>query len=312
MWFRNLIVYRLPADWSMSAVELEQRLEGDRLRPCSPLEMQSRGWVEAAPTGRLVHTVAGHHLIALGVDQKLLPSSIVRQVAKERAVEIAAEQGFPVGRRQMRELKLRVLEELRARALTRRRVTRAWIAPQGGWFVVEASGAARAEQVIETLRMATGTFAVTPVKGDRSPHLTMAHWLRHGDLPARFTIDPELELKAADKARGSIRYSRHPFDSRQVQALLVGGLRVTRLGLTWRERVALVVNDKLELKRIELLGVDRDSDAEGETAGESEGEAEAAERFDVDFMLMAGELSGLLADIDAAMGASATPAQQAA
>ena len=132
MWFRNLIVYRLPDDWSMSAAELEQRLEGDRLRPCGALEMQSRGWVESAPTGRLVHTVAGHHLIALGVDQKLLPSSIVRQVAKERAAEIAAEQGFPVGRRQMRDLKMRVLEELRARALTRRGVTRAWIDPQGG------------------------------------------------------------------------------------------------------------------------------------------------------------------------------------
>jgi len=110
--------------------------------------------------------------------------------------------------------------------------------------------------------MALETFAVKPLKGDRVPHLTMAHWLRHGDLPPRFTIDPELELKAPDKARGAIRYSRHPFDPRQVQALLAGGLLVTRLGLTWQDRVALVVNDKLELKRLELLGIESDTDAD--------------------------------------------------
>jgi recombination associated protein RdgC len=308
MWFRNLIVYRLPDDWSMSAAELEQRLEGDRLRPCSPLEMQSRGWIESAPTGRLVHTVAGHHLITLGVDQKLLPASIVRQVAKQRAAELAAEQGFPVGRRQMRDLKMRVLEELRARALTRRSVTRAWIDPEGGWFVVEASGAARAEQVGETLRIAIDSFAVKPLKGDRMPHLTMAHWLRHGDLPPRFAIDPELELKAPDKGRGSIRYSRHPFDARQVQALLAGGLRVSRLGLTWQDRVAFVVNDELQVKRLELLGIDSDSGAGEDGAAE----VDEAAKFDVDFMLMAGELTKLLAELDAAMSPAGAVRQVAA
>ncbi len=292
----------------MSAADLEQRLEGDRLRPCSPLAMQSRGWVESAPTGRLVHTVSGHHLIALGVDQKLLPASIVRQVAKDRAVEMAAEQGFPVGRRQMRDLKMRVFEELRARALTRRQVTRAWVDPRGGWFVVETASAARAEQVVETLRLALDTFAVQPFKGDRTPQLTMAHWLRHGDLPARFSIDPELELKAPDKARGSIRYSRHPFDPRQVQALLAGGMQVTRLGLTWQDRVALVLNDKLEVKRLELLGIESDSD----TAEDGDAEVDAAAKFDVDFVLMAGELSRLLAELDAALTPAGAVRQAAA
>lgn len=309
MWFRNLVVYRLPAGWSMSAAQLEEALSGDRLRPCSPLEMSSRGWVDAAPDGRLVYALAGHYMIALGTDQKLLPASIVRQVAKERAAEVAQEQGHPVGRRQMRDIKLRVLDELRARALTRRRVTRAWIDPEGGRFVVEAAGAARAELVVETLRMSIDSFAVQPLKGDRTPHTTMSGWLRHGDLPARFAIEPDLELKAPEKGRGSIRYNRHPFDPRQVQSLLAGGLLVTRLGLTWRDRIAFAINDKLEFKRVELLDVDSDADA----AGEGEDAADEAARFDADFALMTGELSTLLGEIDAAMGrAAGVQAQQAA
>ena len=81
MWFKNLIVYRLPADWSVSAAELEELLSKHTLQPCGALEMMSRGWVPPASTPRLLHTVNQQHLIALGIDQKLLPGSIIRQVA---------------------------------------------------------------------------------------------------------------------------------------------------------------------------------------------------------------------------------------
>src|SRR6266851_2550875 len=91
MWFKNLVAYRLPADWSVSAAELEQQLATRTLQPCSPFEMLSRGWVAASSTGRLVHTVNQQHLIALGVNQKLLPTSIIRQVTGERAEALAQE-----------------------------------------------------------------------------------------------------------------------------------------------------------------------------------------------------------------------------
>ncbi len=85
MWFKNLVVYRLPADWAISAAELEEKLNTRTLQPCSPFEMLSRGWVAPSGTGRLVHTVNQQHLIALGANQKLLPASIIRQVTLERA-----------------------------------------------------------------------------------------------------------------------------------------------------------------------------------------------------------------------------------
>jgi len=85
MWFKNLIVYRLPADWSVAPAELEEKLAQRALQPCGSFDMQSRGWLHASAAERFVHTTHGQHLIALGVEQKLLPSSIVRQVASDRA-----------------------------------------------------------------------------------------------------------------------------------------------------------------------------------------------------------------------------------
>ena len=113
MWFRNLVLYRLPAGWSLSAAQLEEKLGTRPLQPCGALEMLSRGWVAPCASGRLVHALNQHHLIALGVEQKLLPAAIIRQEALRRAKLKEDSQGFPVGKRQMRDLKLRVTEELR-------------------------------------------------------------------------------------------------------------------------------------------------------------------------------------------------------
>jgi len=294
MWFKNLVVYRLPADWSVSAAELEEQMSRHTLQPCSPLEMFSRGWVAPASTGRLLHTVNQQHLIALGVEQKLLPASIIRQVASERAQVLANEQGFPVGRRQMRDLKMRVTEELRARALSRRRVTRAWIDPQNGWFVVDAAGAARAEELTEVLRASLGSLPVQFVETTKSPQQSMSTWLIQGDAPLRFSIDQDLELQSADASKATIRYTRHPLDAREVQTHIRGGKHPTRLGLTWSDRVSFVLTEKLQVKRVEFLEMTKDT-ADG-------GDVDAAEQFDIDFAVMAGELAKLLDDLTQALG----------
>jgi recombination associated protein RdgC len=295
MWFKNLIVYRLPADWSVSAAELEELLTKRTLQPCSPLEMISRGWVPPTSGGRLLHTVNQQHLIALGIDQKLLPASIIRQVAQERAEALAQEQGYPVGRRQMRDLKMRVTEELRARALTRRRVIRAWIDPLNGWFVVDAAGAAKAEELTEVLRVTLGgSFAVQFMETAKSPQQSMSLWLTEGEAPTRFTIEQDLELQSPDANKATIRYTRHPLDVREVQAHLKAGKYPTRLGLTWSDRLSFVLTDKLQIKRVEFLEMTKDT-ADG-------GDIDAAEQFDIDFAVMTGELAKLLEDLGQALG----------
>jgi recombination associated protein RdgC len=294
MWFKNLVFYRLPAEWNLSAAEFEAALAGRVLHACGPFDMFTRGWVPVTNGGRLLHSVDQQQMIALGVNEKLLPASIVRQVAQERADIQAQEQGFPVGRKQMRDLRLRVADELRARALTRRRTTYAWIDAQNGWFVVDAAGIARAEAVMEALSDTLGSFAPVAIETERSPHAAMASWLLRGEAPAEFSIDDELELQAADKSKAVIRYSRHPLDGKEIQGHLHAGKYPTRLGLTWKDRVSFVLTDKLQIKRLEFLELGDDK------AGTDE--VDPAEQFDIDFAVMAGELGGLLTDLSRVLG----------
>ncbi len=294
MLFKNLVFHRLPADWTLTAADFEGQLAARTLQPCGPFDMSSRGWVPVTSGGRLLHTVNQQYMIALGVNQRLLPGSIVRQVAQDRAEIQAQEQGFPVGRRQMRELRAKVADELRARALTRRVVTRAWIDPAAGWFAVDASGIPRAEAVVETLGETLGSFAPRIVETARSPHAAMASWLLRGEAPACFSIDDELELQSADKSKTVIKYTRHPLDGKEIHAHLTAGKYPTRLGLTWNDRLSFVLTDKLQVKRLDFLEMSKDA-----TEGD---DVDPAEQFDIDFAVMAGELANLLKDLTQVLG----------
>jgi recombination associated protein RdgC len=303
MFFKNLVIYRLPSDWNLSAPDLEAALSRRPLQPCGALDVESRGWVPASPLNRIVHTTNGHHLIALGVLQKILPAAVIKQETEERAKVIEQEQGFPVGRKQMRDLKDQVTVELRAKAFTKKRVTRAWIDPTNGWLVVEASGASSAEKVVETLRDTLGSLSVTLLDTEHSPQQAMAVWIRTGEAPLRFTIDTDLELQAADESKATVRYARHSLEGKDIQTHISTGKAVTKLGLTWSDRITFVLTNKVEVKRVKFLSI-------GTDAGESETELSAAEQFESDFTLMCGEFSKLLSDLADALGAE--PQQLAA
>jgi len=80
---------------------------------------------------------------------------------------------------------------------------------------------------------------------------------------------------------------------------------VTRLGLTWNDRVSFVLTDKLQVKRLEFLNIAKDN-SEGESTLSKD------EQFDIDFTLMAGELTQLLADLTEVLGGEAVKRQAAA
>jgi recombination associated protein RdgC len=159
---------------------------------------------------------------------------------------------------------------------------------------VDAAGASRAEELVEMLRDTIGTFAVSMLETQRSPQVSMATWLKLGDAPLRFSIDQDLELQSPDKTKATIRYARHPLQGKEIQTHLANGMFATRLGLTWHDRISFVLTEKLQVKRLDFLEMSKDP-------GEGE-EVDAAEQFDIDFTVMAGELAKLLDDLAEALG----------
>jgi recombination associated protein RdgC len=294
MWFKNLVIYRLPADWSADADDFDRKLAHQALQPCGGFQMESRGWICPHEDGLFLHRQNRQWLLALGEEQKLLPGSVVRQEAQDRANEIARQQAHPVGRKQMRDLKAQVLNELLPRALVRRRITRAWIDSTSGWLVIDAAGEAKAEQFMEILRRTDEGFPARRLETERSPASALSQWLLQGEAPGTFSIDQDLELRAADGSKATVRYLRHSLEGKEIRDHISGGKTVVRLGLTWNDRISFVLTEQLLVKRVTFLDIlKREADAEVE---------DDDQQFEIDFALMAGELALLLADLAKALG----------
>ncbi len=297
MWFKNLAVYRLPAGLKLNIPALEEKLATLTMQPCGNMDRETRGWISPRGDDRLLHVLNGQVLIALGMEAKLLPSSVVNQFAEDKAAEIEAQQGFKVGRKQMRELKDQVTDELLPRAFVRRAQTWAWIDPVNGWFVVDVATPAKAEALLEALSKSVDDLPVKNLHTELSPATAMTDWLLSGEAPAGFSIDRDLELRAADEGKATVRYVRHELEGEevaaQIAAHLAAGKQATRLGMTWNDRISFVLGEQMEVKRLTFLDILKEQTEAGESADE---------QFDLDFALMSGEVAKLLADLVAALG----------
>ncbi|WP_151448981.1 recombination-associated protein RdgC [Lacisediminimonas profundi] len=294
MWFKNLQIYRLPAPWPVTADQLEVALAPQSFVATGSLEMQSMGWVAPRPHGKLVHVVDRQLLLLLGREKKLLPTTVINQVAKAKAVELEEQQGFKPGRKQMKELKEQVADELRPRAFSIYSSTFVWIDPVRGWLVVDAGSAAKAEDVLKLLIKAVDKLPLETLHVARSPRTAMTDWLAADDGPGGFTVDQDTELQATGDSKATVRYVRHTIDPDDVRRHIAAGKQCTRLAMTWADRVSFVLTESLAIKRVTPLDVLKES---SDVSSKDEDE-----RFDGDFALMTGELSKMIADLVEALG----------
>ena len=293
MWFKNLLVYRLN-ETKIKADDLEAALRDNALQPCGGFEMETRGWLAPRGGDQFLHALQRQWLITFGANQKLLPGSIVTQEAKERAEKLAEKREHPVGRKQMRDIRERVLEELMPKALSRRRSLNTWIDPVNHWLVIDTAADKKADELLESLLGLDLELAPKRLECQQSPSAQMTLWLNSGTVPAPFTIDQDLELKAAGDSRAVVRYVNHPLEGREIREHIAGGKTATRLGMTWKNRVSFVLTDQFQIKRVAFLDI-----LKGETESQAE---DADEQFDIDFALMTGELAALLDDLVKALG----------
>lgn len=295
MWFRNLQIFRLTSDWAYSTDVLSAALHKGLFHGCGATDRVARGWVPPrGEAGEMVFSVQRQQLIALGVEQKLLPASVVRQYAQARLAEIEALQGYKPGRKQVREVIDQLDAELLPRAFVKRGLTYVWVDPVNRWLLVDASSSARADEVMEHLKLSLGELPVTLIKTQLAPATAMTQWLAVGEAPGSFTIDRDCELRAVAEERAAVRYVRHNLDSDEVRRHIAGGKSATRLALTWNDRVSFVLTEQLQIKRLVFLDLLKE-DAERQAEN-------ADDLFAANFTLMAGELAQLLGHLVEALG----------
>ncbi len=294
MWFRNLMVYRIPADWDLSAQALAEQLAPLAFTPASSIEESSLGWAPATPfDDSLVYEAGRQLLISLRLEKKLLPAKVIGQFVKQRVEQLEAQDGFKPGRKRLKELKEQVRDELLPRAFSLSSETRAWIDPAHGWLVIDAASQAKADELMTLLLKAVDGLPARKLTVADSVAGAMTTWLVTDEAPPGFSVDQDAELRARE-GKAKIRYANQTLEHEEIARHTKAGKECSRLALTWADRISFMLGEKLEIRRLRPLDVIKE-----QTGNADIGEQE---RFASDFTLMTGELTRLLDDLVNALG----------
>ncbi|MFV0478743.1 MAG: recombination-associated protein RdgC [Parahaliea sp.] len=300
MWFKNLRAYRLTSPFDLSADQLESQLAQREFKPCSPAQPLALGWVPALgdSTVALVHAAQGRLLLRLKREEKILPSSVVREQLEEKIELIETEQARKVYRKERLNLKDEIIQDCLPRAFSRSTALFAYIDTRTGWVFVDSASASKAEELLNLLRECIGTFPVVLPQVNHAPAATMTAWLAHQSLPDDFVLGEECELREPGEEGGVVRCRGVDLLGDELEAHLNAGRQVVRLALSWQERVSLVIAEDLCLRRLrfseELMKENDDLP-----------EADQAARMDADFALFSDAIDGLQERVMALFGGEA-------
>jgi recombination associated protein RdgC len=291
--FKNLIVYRIAAGWSVSPAQMQEGLEKARFVECGATQPISRGWVEPRGVAHapLVELVAGQLLLKLVTEQKVLPGTVVKRRVDEMAAQIEKTTGRKPGKKQKKELKEDAVLELLPQAFTKQAAINVWLDAEHMLLLVDASSPARADDVVTLLVQSFDGLSIAHVNTVESAAVAMTRWLATGEPPQAFTVDRECELKSADEMKSVVRYARHPLDTDEVRRYVAEGKLPTKLALTWQGRVSFMLTDTMQIKKVAFL--------DGVFEGSKPGKDEA---FDADAAIATGELRKLIPDLLDALG----------
>lgn len=300
MWFKNVRAYRLTSPFDLSPEQLGKQLAGRAFEPCARSQAVAMGWVPplGEESDELVHAAAGRLLVTMKREEKLLPSTVVREQLQEKIAAIESEQARKVYRKERLSLKDEIVQDCLPRAFSRSTHIYAYIDTRANWIFVDAASAARAEELLNLLRDCIGSFPVLLPQVNNAPAAVMTAWLLHRSLPGDLELGQECELRDPGEDGGVVRCRGVDLLSEEVETHLHAGKQVARLALDWDERLQFVLAEDLCLRRLRFAD---------ELMKENEDipEADNAARLDADFALMADAVTGLQDRVLALFGGEA-------
>jgi len=256
MWFNNLIIYQLNKELDLS--NLEQNLAEFKAKKCPKTEFSSYGFTKALgkhKNATLVHEAAGCYLLAAQKEQRMLPSSVVKEELAEKIAEIEATQMRKVYKKERTQLQDDLIQTLLPQAFVRKSKTYAVICPRLQMIIVNSTNNNRAEELLNLLREALGSLPVQPIATKLAPATKMTKWLSEQAINDDFNLLDECQLQSTDEAASLVRCKRQDLLSDEISQHLAAGKIVTQLALGWQDKLTLVLDDRLNIKRLRFADI---------------------------------------------------------
>ena len=276
---------------------MEDALKKGEFIECGQTQETSSGWVtpRGEEHGALMEIIGGRAILKLRTDSKSVPSSAIKDELKKKLAAIETETGRKPGKKEQREIKEDLMQQMLPRAFVKSRTTMAWADSASGLLIIGTASAKVAEVIVNAMMQAadeTNTkFGLKKVQTQMDAGAAMSIWLSTQENPRMFTVDMECELKAADESKAVVKYARHTLDIEEIVGHIKAGKMATKLAMTWNDKVSFVLCQDGSLKKIEILDVDTSSES-----------ASKEDQFAATATILTQEISALLPDLMEALG----------
>jgi recombination associated protein RdgC len=312
--FTQAIVFQLPPNLVYDDQSLQAAFTECALKPVGPLELFSAGFVSpfGGDSEAMVHQVGRCILLAVGREDRILPSGVVNDELERRLKAIEEKEGRRPGGRTRKRIKDEVITDLMPRAFTKRSCVEAYIDRDRALLVVDTTSRKVAENVVSEIRRAVGSFPALPLYSESAPVSVLTDWLSDAAaLPDSLSYGDECVLKSFGGDGDTAKLAKHDLTSEEVLKHLAAGKHCHQIGVSFDDRLSAVVDEKLTLRKLKLIGLSVEK-LEAHDAETLEQEIDAR------FALFTGEFGSFLDTLFKAMrvsrpqAANAEPAAQAA
>lgn len=279
MWFRNLTLYSFTG-FPYSTEAFGERIAGSAFTACTAAQERSVGFVQPTGDGPHAFAVNGMFMLALCIEKKVLPASVVKEAFAARVAEYEKLCGHKPGKIDRRNLKEDTRDALLSQAFSTKKVVRAWIDPNRGLLAVDTASKADAELFIACLlRSLDKGLDLRPYNTVLDPVAAMTAWIA-GEPPSGFTVDTDTTFTGNNGAL--VKFANTTLEAVDVSRQLHAGKRVTRLALTFEDGVSFTLSSGCVLRRVSPL----------KTLMKQKNEE--ALTFAADFLIMAAEYGRLI------------------
>lgn len=194
-------------------------------------------------------------LFKLRIDTKKVPPSAVNNEVKKRAEEIENREGYKPGRKQLREIKEQVQDEMILKALAQTVLIDGWFDFNNMLLVITESSGSKCDRVHGALLKAVDGLKPRFLRSAHNPSNIMTLWISGADEPPEtITVDDKAKFAFPEGGKASLS-ALNLTDERIAQLTSMGG-KVVELGITIKDRWSVVVTEMLVVKKITHVDIE--------------------------------------------------------
>lgn len=296
--FRNLRYYHIDSVWPDSEDAVSEHLAKAGFKTCGPLTERSSGWVPVDPdTGNsLARRLHGADLFRLRSQSRVLPNAVINEELENRIEEYRSRMNEAPPPREKRRLKAETKDELLPKALLKSERIWGYVDLKEKVLGIDASQNAAVERFLLRMRTPFDDLVVRPLQFMK-PVNDLLTKIFLGDAPQQFALGRECKMQDAGEVTSVVRWSQFDLSDKTIRNHVANGMRLTHLAIEYDNVLSFVLDENGAISKLKFIGVEDDNADEFDPLA----------KMDAEFVLMAGTMRLLLADLKKLLGGFVKP-----